>query len=520
MPRATKPPTKSPTKPRRSKAPSASKKASPKAITLRMYRHGLGDCFLLRFPKSNGDGTFNLLIDCGLISVASNPKEAMLKVVQDLADCTGSRLDVVVMTHEHWDHASGFSEQQCQLAFRDINIKEVWYAWTEDPSNQLARKLRSERSSHLRALAAAHVALTAVNLGANQTVESERARRVGTLLQFFGIEAGEINAGLGAAESALGKSRKAFEYLANREGVKVRYCDPASKPITLPGVGGVRVYVLGPPQNEAMIKRSSPTAKGKEVYELASEAETGESLRFAFERAAIGASSDGDSDLPFESTFCIRIGKQGSPVPGPLRKLMDQTWDAPGEEWRRIENDWTQAVETLALNLDSHTNNTCLVLAFELIESGKVLLFPGDAQVGNWLSWQDTSWKVRSPGGAEEVVTGPDLLSRTTFYKVGHHGSHNATLRAQGLEQMTSGDLVAFVPVFKDQAEKNRWHEMPFKPLVKRLQEKTGGRLVFSDSKMKPPSPSDLDALDQEEQKAFLERLKVEDLYYEYSFSL
>jgi len=33
-------------------------------------------------------------------------------------------------------------------------------------------------------------------------------------------------------------------------------------------------------------------------------------------------------------------------------------------------------------------------------------------------------------------VTGPDLLARTVFYKVGHHGSHNATLRQQGLEQM------------------------------------------------------------------------------------
>jgi hypothetical protein len=41
----------------------------------------------------------------------------------------------------------------------------------------------------------------------------------------------------------------------------------------------------------------------------------------------------------------------------------------------------------LALQLDSDTNNTSLVLAFELGKSGRVLLFPGDAQVGNWLSW-------------------------------------------------------------------------------------------------------------------------------------
>ena len=42
------------------------------------------------------------------------------------------------------------------------------------------------------------------------------------------------------------------------------------------------------------------------------------------------------------------------------------------------------------------TNNTSLALAFELIEKGrvgKVLLFPADAQVGNWLSWHGEKMK-------------------------------------------------------------------------------------------------------------------------------
>ena len=33
------------------------------------------------------------------------------------------------------------------------------------------------------------------------------------------------------------------------------------------------------------------------------------------------------------------------------------------------------------------------MLAFELPESKKVLLFVGDAQRGNWMSWNDGSWK-------------------------------------------------------------------------------------------------------------------------------
>ncbi len=128
----------------------------------------------------------------------------------------------------------------------------------------------------------------------------------------------------------------------------------------------------------------------------------------------------------------------------------------------------------------THTNNTCLVLVFELIDSGQVFLFPGDAQVGNWLSWQDLKWAVGNKTGNQNTAA-VDLLAKTVFYKVGHHGSHNATLKSQGLELMTSEDLIAFIPVNKEQAIKNRWREMPFDPLVKRLQEKTNGRLLQSD---------------------------------------
>ena len=73
----------------------------------------------------------------------------------------------------------------------------------------------------------------------------------------------------------------------------------------------------------------------------------------------------------------------------------------------------------LALQLDSHTNNTSLALAFELIPSGRVLLFPGDAQVGNWMSWSGRRWQVQEGTTARNVTT-EDLLVRTVLYKVGH----------------------------------------------------------------------------------------------------
>ena len=128
------------------------------------------------------------------------------------------------------------------------------------------------------------------------------------------------------------------------------------------------------------------------------------------------------------------------------------------------------------MQLDSRTNNTSLVLAFEFIDSGRVLLFAADAQVGNWLSWHDLEWTVDG-----KTVTAADLLARTVYYKVGHHGSDNATLKARGLELMASGDLAAFIPTNEADARKVGWGEMPFPGITEELARRTGGRLVRAD---------------------------------------
>lgn len=484
-------------------------------LTIRMYRHGLGDCLLLRFRKGDAQSadTFNLLIDCGLIMVAAKAQTDMTRVAKDIAKTCGGRLDLVVMTHEHWDHASGFSTQQAQAIFEKMDIAEVWYAWTEDPQNALGARLRKERAQKVQALASA---VTALKLQANNPLALERAAALGSLLGFFGLD---LSA---AADGSIGKTRAAFDYLLNRAGVKTRFCVPDKPPLTLPGVPDLRVYVLGPPQDEGLIKKSSPSKKGREVYELASEAKLADNLESAFQRlsaaAGIGNAANASvDDCPFDPTLRRRDGGASSRTSAALSKLIDETWDAPGQAWRRVEDDWTQAAETLALNLDSHTNNTCLVLAFEFVDTGEVFLFPADAQVGNWLSWQDLKWKIKTATGPVEV-TGPDLLSRTVFYKVGHHGSHNATLRTLGLEQMTHEDLIAFIPVFKDQAEKNRWMGMPFEPLVKRLRQKTGGRLLISDKPI--PGTDQLTSLSASARKQFELNVRSapDDLWFEYRF--
>jgi hypothetical protein len=147
------------------------------------------------------------------------------------------------------------------------------------------------------------------------------------------------------------------------------------------------------------------------------------------------------------------------------------------DNWRQIDIDWLGGSTEFALHLDSLTNNTSLVLAIELSD-GDVLLFAADAQVGNWLSWQGLEWEI---GGKK--VTGPDLLKRTIFYKVGHHGSHNATLTDGGLERMENL-RVAMIPVDEAMAKKKGWNHMPRDELVAALNEKAKGVVLRVDRPM------------------------------------
>ena len=82
------------------------------------------------------------------------------------------------------------------------------------------------------------------------------------------------------------------------------------------------------------------------------------------------------------------------------------------------------------------------------------------------------------------TVTGPDLLNRTILYKVGHHGSHNATLRHYGLELMKRL-RVAMLPVDEEMAKRKGWTQMPLPELVTALEQRASGGVLRVDR----PSP-------------------------------
>src|SRR5258707_7814035 len=103
--------TKKTTKPaaaKREKAPmptAHSKRTS--GVKVRMYRQGLGDCFLITLPRKSGAPYF-ILIDCGVILGTPDPAARMQSVLNDIILSTGRHIDLLLATHEHWDHLSGF----------------------------------------------------------------------------------------------------------------------------------------------------------------------------------------------------------------------------------------------------------------------------------------------------------------------------------------------------------------------------------------------------------------------------
>jgi hypothetical protein len=408
---------------------------------IRMYRHGLGDCFLVTLPRQNGSNYF-IMIDCGVVLGTSDANTMMTTVVADIAATTGGHVDLLAATHGHWDHISGFV--QAADAFKNLTFGQVWLAWTEDPTDPLAKTLSQERSDALNGLrlSANHLRLAG---------DDDRAEMIGSLLEFFGATGGS-------------STNDALEAVRQKVATP-RYCHPLDPPVELTDPAA-RIYVLGPPRDEVLIRTALPTSRvaGTSTYRMALN---------VFLNDVASALGNPVPDSPFGSQFRI---------PLPAARSMDffNRRYVSTDTWRQIDGAWLEGSPQLALQLDSATNNTSLVLAIELA-NGDVLLFAADAQVGNWISWQDLNWTVNG-----HTVTGPDLLRRTIVYKVGHHGSFNATLREKGLEMMDSLQT-ALIPVDHDMAMKKNWDKIPLPALLDALTTRTRGAVVRADQPA-PPS--------------------------------
>lgn len=485
---------------------------SPNQVKVRMYRQGLGDCFLLAFPRDDDpDNPVYILIDCGLFYGTKNGANIMTKVANDIKEATNARIDVLVITHEHFDHLSGFRYKNARKVWDTIQIDRIWAAWTEDPDNPVAKTLKGSRA----------LQETALNIAAQR-------------LQAAGDEAGyeHITSLLGFSKGV----RRDLNYVLGRVDTPSYLSPRSKKPLAVPNSSGFRCFVLGPPDDDIkLLKKSNPSTQNSEVYEHPHFGEglplTGENmiassiLATATKRELTAFGMDGD-DIPATD----HITQYSHPfdvqhkVPVDEAKKMkffkrhygfSKSKHSRGA-WRRIDGDWLGAAESLAMQLDNAVNNTSLVLAFQFKEDGKVLLFPGDAQVGNMLSWHQRSWTVEN-----EKVTAEDLLNQTVLYKVGHHGSHNATLKEKGLELMNGKDLTALIPVSKAMAAKQGkklpngkragW-KMPFFPLLDALNQKTGHRVIQADDGAPTTKP---DGMGNSDWAAFKKRVRNTSLFVE-----
>ena len=454
---------------------------------VRMYRQGLGDCFLVTFPQSGKP--FHVLIDCGvLVGTADTMKGVVTHLRNTILDgkTTGkARIDVLVATHEHKDHLSGFNQAR-DLFNNDFEIGSVWMGWTEDLTKAEIKKIKEAKKK--------------VALMLRTAVSSPLAAAATATAPFGGVDSllafSEDDDTTGA-----GKIAEALEYLKLRgkDAGDLRFLEPGTGPITLGGLKGVRTFVLGPPRDPILLKGSEVTEADKlndVIYHLGRTGETGVDALGAAVATVPG--SNGDRYYPFAAEHRIPRLKRNPlnpavTTPNPhfaaIKPFVDRTYDAPGQAWRRVDHDWLTAFGQLALDLDNDTNNTSLVLAFEFTDTHEVLLFVGDAQVGNWKSWATVKYTVP---GRTTPMPAHDLLARTVFYKVGHHCSHNATLKKGGLELMQHDDLVAFIPLDKATAKaqgKKDAHgvpkgwDMPAGPLFKALNTRAKNRVVISDAK-------------------------------------
>jgi len=467
-------------------------------VRIRMYRQGIGDAFLLSFytgPKAS-----HILIDCGVLGGTPDSKRWAQRIAANVAQETGSRVNAIVGTHPHWDHLSGFFDARDE--FKALRVDEVWLSWAENPQDPEGRERTRETELQFDG---ARRALARLAASPDEAARA-RAAAIEQILSFFGPVSA---AGVRGTASAL----EALRELAPDP----RYCEPGDL-LTPEWLPGVRIYVLAPPRDEKLLGKLLGK-KGSEMYGLGADSGFYAALLdpvAASKASAAESAARVEAMRPFEAS--LHWSDERARTETALEPVVSR-YRAPDERWRAIDDQWLLAAEQLALKLDNVVNNLSMVLAFELTATNEVLLFAADAQIGNWLSWQKLAWTL-TDGRTRTEVRAHDLLARTVFYKVGHHGSHNATLKDGGLEAMSHPGLVAAIPVDQQFANSTKKWDMPAESLYPHLLEKTRGRVLRADGKGPTATDPKRRHADERLWKAFAARVKVDpgtpSLYVDY----
>jgi hypothetical protein len=358
--------------------------AKPTSLTIHAYDVGFGDCFLMsvKYPSE----TKHVLIDFGSMALPTGKKTTgkyLERIANEIDKECGHKLTAVVATHRHRDHISGFGGTGANAPgsiIRNLKPEVVIQPWTEDPdvARDAKKPVAGLRGARLRRN------LMVRNL-ANMNLFADFVEQAAKRLRGSQLKAVREQLGFLGDDNSL-KNRDAIVNLMTMGKRKPRYLfsgTPSGLDALLPGV---KVHVLGPPTVEQApdVKTQTQTQKD-EFWHL---------------RASFWARRGAAAEHPDTLTKPL--------FPAAVTRV---PWDA---RWYRYHAQREQAESLLSIvrTLDTAMNNTSLVLLFEIGDT--CLLFPGDAQWENW-SFALGQAKYRK------------LLGRVNVYKVGHHGSLNAT---------------------------------------------------------------------------------------------
>lgn len=222
---------------------------------------------------------------------------------------------------------------------------------------------------------------------------------------------------------------------------RIRYLPPekrADRTFLTNVLPGVTIHAMGPSRDPEVIRDMDPPQGGA----------------FELRRAAAGGDDRGANRTA--------LFAKGFEVRGAALQTQLDAFKITTRELRKLEEIADEDPFAVAVQLDKAVNGTSLLLMFEMGRAH--LLFPGDAQ---WGTWQNAL-------GDPEYK---DLLGKTNFLKVGHHGSHNATPRAFVEEILGKDQFTAMVCT----RETTKFKKIPLPSLLEALGEQSGNRLARSD---------------------------------------
>lgn len=474
---------------------------------------GTGDCFVLKF-KSQEVEQFTMMIDCG---VWTGKKSKIEKYIKDIKNYVNDHLNVLVITHEHLDHVYGI--QSCESLFTtNFTIDEIWMGWSENDDDPKVKQWKKDYGDKKKALAIASLKLNEVIKNNNYKTVTEDEH--GGFLTFQAQD--NLFNGVNQINQLQSNFDAAGNYKGGLKGMQIvketiarnniRYFSPGEIIENIVALTGIKIYVLGPPllwENEVKVTKGDKD----ETYNHNKILAEGN----AFIDALLGPDYFRDLYSPFENMYLEEESSE-------IYKYYEGT-----ETWRKIDYDWLRSAGNLALRINSITNNLSLVLAFEFEDSGKVLLFPGDAEYGSWASWHRIPWKNK-PRIDSDITFTEDLLRRTVFYKVAHHLSHNGTAKTLGMDMMTNSDLVAMATLDHEVISSHWKNTMPNLSLIKALIKQSKGRLIimneiglyYDKDKTEPLKNKILTEralMSETESAKFNESLKETELYFEFTIN-